>query len=93
MYHYGGLIQELSSPFRVSLVLRLYMQGFEQGGSEAEENSPVDCFCRRGQAKREGGEDAEKTYSLLFLSKPQAWYIITRQRAYLRLDDIQSPRN
>ena len=26
------------------------MKGFEQGGSEAEENSPVDCFCRRGQA-------------------------------------------
>ena len=35
---------------RKILLLNVFykMKGFEQGGSEAEENSPVDCFCRRG---------------------------------------------
>ena len=28
-------------------------KGFEQGGSEAEENSPVDCFRRRGNERSE----------------------------------------
>jgi hypothetical protein len=28
-------------------------KGFEQGGSEAEENSPVDCFRRRGNEQSE----------------------------------------
>ena len=31
----------------------LCSSGFEQGGSEAEENSPVDCFCRRGNERSE----------------------------------------
>ena len=37
-------------------------KGIEQGGSEAEENSPVDCFCRRGNEQSEaiGTGSAEK---------------------------------
>ena len=44
----------------MGLFFCFYTQGFEQGGSEAEENTPGECFCRRGQAKREGGDAAEE---------------------------------
>ena len=38
-----------------AVVFLVYYQtkGFEQGGSEAEENSPVDCFRRRGNERSE----------------------------------------
>ena len=51
--------QKCNSAFVVLLYFFILNQtkGFEQGGSEAEENSPVDCFCRRGQAAR-GAIDA-----------------------------------
>ena len=37
----------------VFFVYIIITKGFEQGGSEAEENSPVDCFRRRGNERSE----------------------------------------
>jgi len=42
---------------RLLFSFRKKRQGFEQGGSKrqlAEENSPVDCFCRRGNERKRG---------------------------------------
>ena len=51
------------------MVLDQY-KGFEQGGSEAEENSPVDCFRRRGQgAKRREGDGSRRKNPLLSAMK------------------------
>ena len=49
---------EKASTFRLVLFLVIIQQGFEQGGSVAEENSPVDCFRRRGQAAIGGAKGA-----------------------------------
>ena len=52
----------------VPLLFFIYNQtkGFEQGGSEAEENSPMDCFRRRGNERSEaidaGASDKVPSY-------------------------------
>ena len=81
-----------------SFSFRSKREGFEQGGrtrQRSEENSPVDCFRRRGQrAKRGEGAAAPQNPSGrakksdkfrlvgFFYPSRQAWYIITRQRVY-----------
>ena len=50
------------------MVLDQY-KGFEQGGSEAEENSPVDCFRRRGNERSEAIEPAGSEKSLALRQK------------------------
>ena len=42
-----------STFLRLVLLIFCIEKGFEQGGSGAEENSPVDCFCRRGNERSE----------------------------------------
>ena len=46
-----------------------FYKGFEQGGSEAEENSPVDCFRRRGNERSEAIEPAGSEKSLALRQK------------------------
>ena len=53
----------LSAKKTVFTVFFLY-KGFEQGGSEAEENSPVDCFCRRANEQSEAKEATASEKSL-----------------------------
>ena len=40
------------------------IEEFEQGGSEAEENSPVDCFRRRANVQSEAKEATASEKSL-----------------------------
>ena len=53
----------------VASVFFIRKEGFEQGGSEAEENSLVDCFCRRANEQSEAKEATASEKSLALRQK------------------------
>lgn len=68
------------------MVLDQY-KGFEQGGSEAEENSPVDCFRRRGNERSEAIEPAGSEKSLALRQKDGFYRLFSFQGIRSRNND------
>ena len=57
-------LHNLGQFIRRAFLFLVVIEGFEQGGSEAEENSPVECFCRRANEQSEAREATASEKSL-----------------------------